>query len=312
LVFCVANGFNSAKKQSSSPRVVHTFNTYTSVKEVVGYFIEMKTPEAYYSDGQEFTGFWVGKAASLLGLQGRVDSESFERLCGNRHPLTGEKLKRIMRDGMRIAQDHTFGPPKSVSLAYAYTGDERLIEAVRSAGATAMAAAEKLMATRVRKKGQDFDRITGNLVASEHIHLTTRPVDGFPDPHVHVHYVLFNVTFDPVEKEWKAAQMPDEPGLGFEGLPHIGVERLLGDVTEDLHFRVGVALAQDAALALLDIGGTPRGVEVMQGNQALLDIGPRAHLLRAAKEDADLTGANVAEQLQLGVVALVVLNELDF
>lgn len=186
---------------------MHTFNTYTSVKEVVGYFIEMKTPEAYYSDGQEFTGFWVGKAASLLGLQGRVDAKSFERLCENRHPQTGEPLTPITRDGRRLAQDHTFGPPKSVSLAYAYTGDERLIEAVRSAGATAMAAAEKLMATRVRKKGQDFDRITGNLVASEHIHLTTRPVDGFPDPHVHVHYVVFNVTYDPVEKRFKAAQM---------------------------------------------------------------------------------------------------------
>ena len=50
----------------------------------------------------------------------------------------------------------------------------------------------------------------------------------------------------------------------------------------------------------------------MQGNQALLDIGPHAHLLRAAEEDAALPGSNVAEQLQLGVVALVVLNELDF
>jgi hypothetical protein len=70
---------------------VHTFNTYTSVKEVVGYFIEMKTPEAYYSDGQEFTGFWVGKAASLLGLQGRVDAKSFERLCENRHPQTASR-----------------------------------------------------------------------------------------------------------------------------------------------------------------------------------------------------------------------------
>jgi conjugative relaxase-like TrwC/TraI family protein len=224
---------------------VHTFCTYTSVKEVVGYFIELKTPEAYYSDGQEFTGFWVGKAASLLGLQGRVDAKSFERLCENRHPLTGEKLKRIMRDGLRIAQDHTFGPPKSLSLAYAYTGDERLIEAVRSAGATAIEAAEKLMATRVRKNGENFDRFTGNLVASEHIHLTTRPVDGFPDPHVHVHYVLFNVTFDPVEKQWKAAQM--------------------GLVVEDTVFLDKVflsALAENLKKLGLEITPTEKGFEI--------------------------------------------------
>jgi len=199
----------SSKKYSTTSSVVHTFCTYTSVKEVVGYFIELKTPEAYYFDSQEFTGFWVGKTAALLGLEGRVDSQSFERLCANQHPKTGEKLKPIMREGMRIAQDHTLSAPKSWSLGYAYTGDERFIEGLRYAGAKAIAALEELIATRVRKNGQDYDRPTGNLVASEHIHLTSRPVDGFPDPNVHVHYVIFNVTWDPVEKQFKAAQMGD-------------------------------------------------------------------------------------------------------
>ena len=188
---------------------MHSFSTYTSVKEVVGYFIELKTPEAYYFDSQEFTGFWVGKAASLLGLNGRVDAKAFERLCQNLHPQTGEPLTPITREGRRIAQDHTFSAPKSWSLGYAYTGDERFIEGLRYAGAKAVRALEELMATRVRKNGQDFDRPTGNLVGSEHVHLTARPVDGFPDPNVHVHYVIFNVTFDPVEKQFKAAQMGD-------------------------------------------------------------------------------------------------------
>jgi len=186
---------------------VHTFCTYTSVKEVTGYFIELKSPEAYYSDGQEFTGFWVGEAASRLGLKGKVDSKSFERLCQNLHPQTGEQLKPMMRDGMRIAQDHTLGVPKSVSVGYAYTGDERFIQAARDAGATAIRELEKMICARVRKDGQNTNRLTGNLVASEHVHLTTRPVDGFPDPHLHIHYVIFNMTFDPVEKRWKAAEM---------------------------------------------------------------------------------------------------------
>ena len=186
---------------------MHTFCTYTSVKEVTGYFIELKSPEAYYSKGQEFAGFWVGEAASRLGLKGKVDAKSFERLCNNLHPETGEPLTPITRAERRLAQDHTFGVPKSVSLAYAYTGDERLIEAGRAAGAVAMKELEKMICARVRKNGQNTDRVTGNLVASEHVHLTTRPVDGFPDPHMHFHYVIFNVTFDPVEKRWKAAQM---------------------------------------------------------------------------------------------------------
>ena len=81
----------------------------------------------------------------------------------------------------------------------------------------------------------------------------------------------------------------DEPGLGFQGLPHIGVERSFGDVAVDRHFLVLVALAEDAALALLDLGRLPGGVEVMQGHQAFLDVGAGAHLLRAADQHADLS-----------------------
>ena len=103
----------------------------------------------------------------------------------------------------------------------------------------------------------------------------------------------------------------DEPGLGLQGLPQVGVEGLLGDVPVDLHLGIRVALAQDAALALLDVRRTPRGVEMMQRDQALLHVGAGAHLLGAAEEDADLAGAHVAEQLQLGGVAVVVLDELD-
>ena len=136
-----------------------------------------------------------------------MDSESFARLCENLHPQTGEPLTPITRTGRRIAQDHAFGVPKSVSLAYAYTGDERILQAVRTAGDKVVLKMETMMATRVRTDGQDFDRPTGNLAASEHVHLTARPVNGFPDPHVHVHLVVFNVTYDPVEKRFKAAQM---------------------------------------------------------------------------------------------------------
>ena len=78
----------------------------------------------------------------------------------------------------------------------------------------------------------------------------------------------------------------DEPGLGLQGLPHIGVERSFGDVAIDRHFLVLVALAEDAAFALFDLGRLPRGVEVMQGDQAFLDVGAGAHLLRAADQHA--------------------------
>ena len=46
----------------------------------------------YYSEGQELVGSWGGKGASRLGLEGTVDKFSFERLCDNLDPRTGEVL----------------------------------------------------------------------------------------------------------------------------------------------------------------------------------------------------------------------------
>ena len=83
--------------------------------------------------------------------------------------------------------------------------------------------------------------------------------------------------------------LADEPGLGLQCLPHIGVERSFRDVAINRHFLVLVALAEDSALALFDLGRLPRGVEVMQCDQAFLDIGAGAHLLRAADQHAHRT-----------------------
>ena len=52
----------------------------------------------------------------------------------------------------------------------------------------------------------------------------------------------------------------DEARFGLQRLPHIRVKRPLGDVTVDLNFGVCVALAENSAFTLFDIGGPPRGV----------------------------------------------------
>ncbi len=57
-------------------------------------------------------------------------------------------------------------------------------------------------ATRVRKNDQCTDRTTGNIVAAMFRHDTSRALD----PHLHSHCIVFNATFDPVEKQWKALQ----------------------------------------------------------------------------------------------------------
>ena len=106
--------------------------------------------------------------------------------------------------------------------------------------------------------------------------------------------------------------LPDEFGFGFQDAPHIRVERSFRDVTKDLHFGILVALAQDAAFSLLDVGRPPRGVEVMKGDQAFLHVGSRSHLLGASQRHPDLTGADTFEKASLGGIRVVILDEGDF
>ena len=66
---------------------------------------------------------------------------------------------------------------------------------------------ESEMKTRVREKGSDQDRTTGNMIWARFDHLVTRPVDGLPDPHLHAHVYVFNLTRD--GERWKAGQFGD-------------------------------------------------------------------------------------------------------
>src|SRR5438105_12311762 len=65
---------------------------------------------------------------------------------------------------------------------------------------------EAEMRARVRRRAQDTDRTTGNMVWAEFIHTTSRPVDGVPDPQLHAHVFVFNTTWDQEESRWKAGQ----------------------------------------------------------------------------------------------------------
>src|SRR6202162_6294350 len=164
------------------------------------------TTADYYSEGQEIIGSWGGKGASRLGLDGMVDKFSFERLCDNLDPRTGEPLTVRTRTERTVGYDFTFSVPKSASLLYAMSGDQGIMDAFRSAVDETMREMEAEMKTRVRMGGKDEDRVTGNMVWAEFIHTTSRPVDGLPDPQLHAHVFAFNTTFDEEARRWKAAQ----------------------------------------------------------------------------------------------------------
>ncbi|WP_161967473.1 MobF family relaxase [Fimbriiglobus ruber] len=160
----------------------------------------------YMIEGQEQTAHWHGKGAALLGLEGTVAKEDFERLCDNLHPKSGLQLTAKHLENRRVGYDLTFSVSKSISILYALGQDDRLPNEFRGAVADTMAEIEREMSTRVRRKGADFDRKTGNLIWADFTHHTSRPINGTPDPQLHVHAVVFNATWDSEEKQWKAGQ----------------------------------------------------------------------------------------------------------
>jgi conjugative relaxase-like TrwC/TraI family protein len=166
--------------------------------------------QSYYAQtdyyGQELIGNWGGKGAERLGLEGPVTLPAFNKLCDNLDPATGEKLTVRQKDNRTVGYDFNFNAPKGVSLLYALSGDERILEAFRAAVGDTLRELEQEAKTRVRKDGRYEDRVTGNLAWAEFVHKTARPVDGVSDPSLHAHMVVFNATHDPNEGRWKAAQ----------------------------------------------------------------------------------------------------------
>jgi conjugative relaxase-like TrwC/TraI family protein len=181
------------------------------------YFEEHLCAGDYYSEGEHITGQWYGIGAESLGLSGTVKRDEFLNLCDNLDPNTGELLTQRLNttrtvagdDGeaqtvanRRVFYDFTFSPPKSVSVVALVGEDARIVHAHNRAVKVAVAELEQFAGTRVHSGGHISDRITGNVVCAVFRHDTSRALD----PHLHSHCIVFNATYDSVEKRWKALQ----------------------------------------------------------------------------------------------------------
>ncbi|MBL9171573.1 MAG: relaxase domain-containing protein [Verrucomicrobiales bacterium] len=183
-----------------------------NLKAALEYFrVHLQPGDGGVSQGQ---GAWIGKGLDRLGIHpGQpVTAEMFDRLCHNRHPITGEQLTALTVPGRRIFFDFVVSAPKSVSIMALTVGDARILQLHEAAVRTAVARMEQFASTRVRKDGKDEDRVTGELVAILFQHACSRALD----PQLHTHLVVFNATWDPVEKTWKALQT----GKMFEALSY--------------------------------------------------------------------------------------------
>src|SRR6266568_57747 len=189
-----------------------TAKTQYNLKNAQGYFEEHLCVGDYYNEGQRVSGEWMGAGAERLGLSGKVRDNDFLRLCENQHAAEGETLTQRQNTtrfengqnaaNRRIFYDFTFSPPKSVSLAGFLGKDERILQAHARAVRSALREFEAFAATRVRARGAQNDRMTGNFASALFTHDTSRALD----PHLHTHCIVFTATFDLVEGRWKALQ----------------------------------------------------------------------------------------------------------
>lgn len=189
----------------------------------------------YYTEGQELVGHWRGRGAARLKLSGVINRADWDLLCENRQPETGEPLTARRKSERRVGYDFNFHCPKSVSLLYGLTQDDRILHAFRESVDATMEDIESEAKARVRRGGKNEDRLTGNLAWGEFVHFTARPEDGVPDPHLHAHCFVFNGTFDQQEHRWKAAQFGDikRDAPYFEAVFHSRLARRLEELGLD-------------------------------------------------------------------------------
>jgi conjugative relaxase-like TrwC/TraI family protein len=202
------------------------------------YFDEHLSHNDYYTQQETQAGYWIGQGVERLGLKPgeKVGREEFLRLCDNLHPEDGTKLTQVHLRDRRIFFDFTCSAPKSVSILAVTMGDTRIVEAHREASRIALTELEAFAATRVRRRGAMEDRATGNLVGAAFEHTSSRALD----PQLHTHFTLFNATFDPEEKRWKALQTS-----GMFGAIRYGTAVYRNELAALLH-RLGYSTRQTA------------------------------------------------------------------
>lgn len=189
-------------------RIIQSSNSI-SVKR---YFDEGLSKNDYYTEGQETNGVWFGKGAEKIGLSGLVEKQDFESIIDNFNPKTGRPISLKNIKNRSVGYDFNFHVPKSVSIVQAINKDPNIILAFRNSVQETMKEIEYDMQVRVRKDYENRNRWSRNLVWAEFTHFTARPVNNIPDPHLHAHCFVPNLSYDEVEKAWKAGQFRNIKG----------------------------------------------------------------------------------------------------
>lgn len=228
---------------------------YKSVGDhAAGYFTNALKTEGNYLRDSVVQAHWEGKTAEFLGISGReVTYENFRDVTNNIHPITKLRLKVRNVENSRAGFDITFSVPKSVSILQALTNDPEILRAHRYAYRKAISEIEARMQTQANNKyGRGYEH-TGNVLFSVFDHFTTRPnkviADGktqyLPDPQLHSHVFIPNVTWSHKKKRVQALEMGNLYTIAafLEATYHSHLSKKLNEIgylTERTHERYEV------------------------------------------------------------------------
>lgn len=144
----------------------------------------------------EAPGEWSGRQAAALGLAGEVSGDDLRALLEGRDPESGTPLGRPFMDrtlanGTVVRSvagfDATFSAPKSLSVLWALTQDERLLDAHDVAVRAALDHLERYGATtRVRSRSGRLHPDANGLTLATFRQTTSRA----DDPQIHTHTVI--------------------------------------------------------------------------------------------------------------------------
>src|SRR6201984_740651 len=142
----------------------------------------------YYCEGEKVIGTWVGKGSEHFGIAGATiepQTAVFLQIFSGKAP-DGENLKQ--RQSEVIGYDFQCSAQKSVSIMALLGGDERLVEAHRSALGQAYAALETLACVKITEEVGQRRVTTGVLCSARFDHDSSRALD----PHLHTHFPTAN------------------------------------------------------------------------------------------------------------------------
>jgi conjugative relaxase-like TrwC/TraI family protein len=172
-----------------------------SLASAKDYFFEETARADYYTEQSAIVGHWYGKGAEALGLAGEVTPEAFAKALQGINPNTGKVLvPAALCNGVHKAGwDLALSAPKSVSVMALIGGDRRLIDAHNRAVEQTLPEIEAFALCHA----SGTDMVSGNIVAAQFNHFAARPSARGPDPHLHTHTVIMNMTQRPSDGEFR-------------------------------------------------------------------------------------------------------------